>query len=363
VYLLYYDDKYYIDLLGIIVKLGRLIIDIDDIELSNDDIELLKHPYVGGVILFSRNFHSIEQVTLLIDDIKKIRSPSLIVYVDQEGDRVQRFKKGFTALPSIELLEKKYIDDDYSSLELSKNLGWLISYELRRVGVDVNTMPVLDINYERSNVMSRRCFAKSHKIVSELAEYFIKGAKEIGIASICKHYPGHGYAKTDSHVELPEDNRDFKTIYGNDIAPYKMAIDKDIEGIMTSHVLYKYIDSYPPTISLKWLQILKNDLRYKGLIFSDDLSMKALEKFGSIDQNLTKAINAGCDCIFICNNREKVVDIIDNVYLEQSEEISNKIVKLSKKRIQNNIDYDKNRSKILGQLQKIEEKKQIEINI
>jgi len=132
---------------------------------------------------------------------------------------------------------------------------------------------------------------------------------------------------------------------------------------MTSHVLYKYIDSYPPTISIKWLQILKNDLRYKGLIFSDDLSMKALEKFGSIDQNLAKAINAGCDCIFICNNREKVVDIIDNVYLEENEEISNKIVKLSKNRIQDNIDYDKKRSKILSQLLKIEEKKQIEINI
>ena len=345
------------------MKLGRLIIDIDGFEVTKDDIELLKHPYIGGVILFSRNFYSVEQITSLINDVKKIRSPSLIVYVDQEGHKVQRFKTGFTSLPSISLLEKKYIEDEYSSQELSKELGWLISFELRRVGIDVNTMPVLDINYERSNVMDKRCFAKNHNIVSNLANYFLKGAKEIGIASICKHYPGHGYAKTDSHFELPEDSRDYKTIYNKDLAPYKMAIEKNIEGIMTSHVLFNSIDNYPPTISAKWLQILKNDLRYKGLIFSDDLSMKALEKFGTIDQNLVNSINAGCDCVFICNNRESIINIIDNIVLEENEEISNKITKLSKKRIDDNISYSKRQLKIKDQLLKIEEKKQIEINI
>ena len=345
------------------MNLGRLIIDIDSLELSNDDIELLKHPYVGGVILFSRNFYSVEQATSLVADIKKIRSPSLIIYVDQEGDRVQRFKSGLTILPSVELLGEKYIDDPHSSIELSKNLGWLISYELRCIGVDVNTMPVLDINYERSNVMTGRCFSKNPKIVSELAKSFMSGAKKIGISSICKHYPGHGYAKTDSHFELPQDNRDYNTIARQDIIPYKKAIDNDIEGIMTSHVLYRNVDSYPPTISIKWLQILKNDLRYKGLIFSDDLSMKALEVFGSINENLIKSVNAGCDCIFICNNRKKVIDILDNVYMEVDEIVSNKIMNLSKKRLHENASDNKKKLKVVDELLKIKDKKQIEINV
>lgn len=345
------------------MKLGRLIIDIDDVELSKDDIEILSHPYVGGVILFSRNFLSISQVKKLILDIKKVRSPSLIIYIDQEGDRVQRFKSGLTALPSIEVFGGSYDSDPSETLNLSKDLGWLISYELLSLGVDVNTMPVLDINYKRSNIMDRRCFAEKPLIVSELANEFIKGAKSAGISSICKHFPGHGYAKTDSHVELPEDNRDLKTIYSQDIMPYKNAINNNIEGIMTSHVLYRNIDKYPPTISQKWLKLLRNDLRYKGLIFSDDLSMKALQKFGDIGDNLLKSIEAGCDCIFICNNRNKVVNIIDNFKINIDEVISNKIMKLNKKNTVDDFNKNKKRIKIKEMLTKIQEKKQIEIKL
>ena len=146
------------------------------------------------------------------------------------------------------------------SLILSKELGWLIGYELRCIGIDVNTAPVLDINYNRSNVMQGRCFSEDPKKVSLLSEAFIIGTKQSGISSICKHYPGHGYAKTDSHIELPQDNRGLKTIFNDDLMPYKKAIKLGIEGIMTSHVLYKNIDQYPPTLSSKWLQILKNTL-------------------------------------------------------------------------------------------------------
>ena len=346
------------------MKLGKLIIDIDSTQLSNVDSEILRHPYIGGVILFSRNFSSIEQLSLLINDIKSLRSPSLIIYVDQEGGRVQRLKDGLTLLPSVNLLGKKYLNDPLGTINLSSDLGWLIGYELRYVGIDVNTTPVLDIDYQRSNVMDNRCFSNDPKSVTILSEAFILGTKETGVSSICKHYPGHGYAKNDSHVELPLDNRDFKTIFNEDIMPYKKAIDIGVEGIMTSHVLYKNVDIYPPTLSEKWLQILRNVLRYKGLIYSDDLSMMALNEFGEIEDNVLKSIDAGCDCIFICNNREKVIQVLDNIIIENSEEVSRKIVKLSNgKKIKDNLYKNKRRLEIIDKINKINEEKQIEINL
>ena len=345
------------------MKLGKLIIDIDGIELSGEDIEILHHPYIGGVILFARNFSSVEQIILLIKNIKLIRSPSLITYVDQEGGNVQRFKDGFTLLPSLNLLGNKYINDPFESIKLSEELGWLIGYELSYVGIDVNTAPVLDIDYGRSNVMNMRCFSDNPNNVTSLSEAYIIGAKKSGISSICKHYPGHGYAKTDSHVELPLDTRSFEVIYKEDLMPYKRAIDLNIEGIMTSHVLYKNVDQYPPTISEKWLQILRNDLRYKGLIYSDDLSMMALNEFGEMEDNVLKSLSSGCNCIFICNDRDKVMQVLDNIILDSTEEESNKIMKLSNNIAIDNIYKNKKRLEIIGNLEKISEKKQIEINL
>lgn len=346
------------------MKLGKLIIDIDGIELSNQDIEILQHPYIGGVILFARNFSSAEQIISLVKNIKSLRSPSLITYVDQEGGNVQRFKDGLTLLPSLSLLGNKYINDPCGSIKLSEELGWLIGYELSYLGIDVNTAPVLDINYGRSNIMNTRCFSDNPNNVTLLSEAFIAGAKKSGISSICKHYPGHGYAKTDSHVELPLDIRDFETIYNKDLMPYKKAIDLNIEGIMTSHVLYKSVDNYPPTISEKWLQILRNDLRYKGLIYSDDLSMMALNEFGEMEDNVLKSIDSGCNCIFICNDRDKVIHVLDNIILDSTEEESNKIVKLiNSNHSKDNIYKNKKRLKIIENLEKISEKKQIEITI
>lgn len=346
------------------MKLGQLIVDIDGTELTEEDIDLLTHPYIGGVILFSRNFDSVEQIIELTQKIKSLRSPSLLIYADQEGGRVQRFKKGMSMLPSIELLGKKYKFDLNEALSLSKKLGWLIGYELRNIGVNVNTAPVLDINYERSNVMEKRCFSDKPKEVAILSRLFIEGAKESGISSICKHYPGHGYAKTDSHVELPIDSRDIKTIFKDDLMPYKGAIDSKIEGIMTSHVLYKNIDSFPPTLSKKWLQILRNDLRFKGVIFSDDLNMLALNEFGEIEDNVLKSIEAGCDCVFICNNRNKVISILDNLIIENNIEASDKLMKFNNgNEIEGDFQKNKRRLSILESLNRITEKKQIEINL
>ena len=346
------------------MDLGRLIIDIEAGELTQNDIDILLHPYIGGVILFARNFISIEQIASLILDIKGLRSPSLIVYLDHEGGRVQRFKGGLTILPSIDNLGIQYNEKPNEAIELSNDLGWLMGFELSYLGVDVNTMPVLDIDYKRSNIMSKRCFAEDPNIVSELSAAFLRGVKTTNISSICKHYPGHGYAKTDSHLELPDDNRSLKNIFNNDLLPYKKAIELDVEGIMTSHVRYNNIDTLPPTISRKWLQILRNDLRYKGLIFSDDMSMKALDEFGIIEDNLLKAIDAGCDCLFICNDREKVVSILDNVIIKNTEEVVSKIINLNSPNVEKeNLHANKKRISIIEKLKKIDEKKQIEITL
>ena len=346
------------------MNLGILIIDIEGSELSQNDIDILQHPNIGGVILFARNFVSINQVTSLISSIKDLRSPSLVVYLDHEGGRVQRFKNGLTVLPSIDALGIKYNDNPREAIELSNNLGWLMGFELSYLGVDVNTMPVLDIDYKRSNIMSKRCFAEDPSIVSELSAAFLKGVKTTNMRSIGKHYPGHGYAKTDSHLELPDDKRDLKAIFSNDLLPYKQAIELGVEGIMTSHVRYNNIDALPPTISRKWLQILRNDLRYKGLIFSDDMSMKALNEFGNIEDNLLKSIDAGCDCIFICNDREKVVSILDNVIIKNTAEVVNKIINLNHpKVVKQNLHENKKRISIIEKLKKIDEKKQIEITL
>ena len=348
------------------MKLGRLIIDIAGLELSAEDEDILKHPSVGGVILFARNFDNINQVHNLINRIKSLRSPSLVVYVDQEGERVQRFKKGLSLLPSVDILGIKFSLDNYGACELSEQLGWLISFELKCLGIDVNTAPVLDIDYGNSEIMKKRCFSSNPKIVSKLAKAFLRGSRKTGLASVCKHYPGHGYAKTDSHKELPVDNRDYRTIFRNDIFPYKMAIDFEIEGIMTSHVLYKNFDIFPPTLSQKWLHILKNELRYKGLIYSDDLSMNALNEFGNMQQNVKNSIKAGCDCLFICNNREQVIKTLDEVIINQTMITNNKLINLSSKKNSFNIKdilTNKKRRSILEEINKIEEKKQIEINL
>ncbi len=345
------------------MNLGKLIVDIDGITLSSNDYDVLTHPNIGGVILFSRNFTSIQQIKKLISDIKSIRSPSLIIYVDQEGQKVQRFRDGLTDLPSVSLLGKKYKADPEDAMELSRNLGWLINYELSTLGVDVNTTPVLDIDYSKSSIMENRCFAETPKIVSILSEAYIQGLKETGISCICKHYPGHGYAKADSHEILPEDNRDFKTIYKDDLFPYKKAINQNVEGIMTSHVLYKNVDEFPPTLSRKWLQILRNDLRYRGLIYSDDLSMKALEKFGNIDDNVIKSLEAGCDCIFVCNNRNIVEKILDNINLEGNYDINQKMLKLQTKLNKDNLSKNKKRLNIIDKIKNLRIKNQMEINL
>ncbi len=345
------------------MNLGKLIVDIDGITLSSNDYDVLTHPNIGGVILFSRNFTSIQQIKKLISDIKSIRSPSLIIYVDQEGQKVQRFRDGLTDLPSVSLLGKKYKADPDDAMELSRNLGWLINYELSTLGVDVNTTPVLDIDYSKSTIMENRCFAETPKIVSILSEAYIQGLKETGISCICKHYPGHGYAKADSHEILPEDNRDFKTIYTDDLLPYKKAINQNVEGIMTSHVLYKNVDEFPPTLSRKWLQILRNDLRYRGLIYSDDLSMKALEKFGNIDDNVIKSLEAGCDCIFVCNNRNIVEKILDNINLEGNYDINQKMLKLQTKLNKDNLSKNKKRLNIIDKIKNLRIKNQMEINL
>ena len=346
------------------MKLGRLIIDVNGVELSAEEAEILSHPYIGGVIIFSKNFESNEQLKNLINSIKKIRSPSLLIYIDQEGGSVQRIKSNILEIPSVSNIGKIYENDNLLAKELARSIGWLIGHELSFFNIDINTCPVLDIDYKKSKVVSDRCYSANPAIVSQLAHEYILGAKENNISSIGKHYPGHGYAIADSHYELPIDNREYKTIFSNDLDPYIYCIEKGLNGVMLSHVQYKKIDNLPASLSKIWIYKLRNELRYNGIIYSDDLSMKALDDFGSMEDRVEHTISAGCDCLFICNNQDSVVKVLDNVIINDNQEIHTKLNNMRTKQISYD-DFSNStlRREIISRAQHLHENLQLEIKL
>jgi len=300
---------------------GRLMIDIDGFNLSNEDKSLLSSKHVGGLILFSRNFDSYDQLFNLIQEVHLIKE-NIIIAVDQEGGRVQRFEKEFTKIPSMQevsLFAKENADQDFI-----KDLAWLISSELIAVGIDINFAPVLDINRNISTIIGNRSFSDDILEVINNASDYIDGMHEAGMKSSGKHFPGHGNVIEDSHLDLPQDERELHELINEDIKPYIELKDK-IDLIMCAHILFSKVDNKIPSFSNTWINnILKNKLNYKGLIFSDDLSMR-----GSGDDSLTckvqMSLDAGCDMLIICNNRSGVkeaVKYLDENAVEQTSRIS-----------------------------------------
>ena len=300
---------------------GRLMIDIEKKYLSNEDIELLKNKNIGGVILFSRNFESRAQIKDLVSSIKKIKN-NLLVAVDQEGGRVQRFSHDFTKIPSMQMIsEYVSVHNDDS---LFKDTGWLISSELLSVGIDVNFAPVLDVDKSTSSIIGDRSFSNNSNEVIRFASEYIDGMHEAGMSATGKHFPGHGGIFEDSHLSLVEDKRTFSDLLNLDIKPY-IKLKNKLDAIMCAHVFFPDVDEKLPSFSKTWLQdILKNKLEFTGLIFSDDLSMK-----GSGDENCyiktMKTFNAGCDMALICNDRagvEDTISFLDNSEIEPSSKLS-----------------------------------------
>ena len=286
---------------------ASLMVDIEGPSLSSDDIELIKSPYVGGLILFDRNFIDKDQLIDLCFEIKS-KKPEIIIAVDQEGGRVQRLKKGFSLIPPMQKLGDLVLHERELGLDLCKETGWLVASELIACGVDLTFSPVLDLDQNSSSVIGDRAFSDQIDVVIDCARAFIFGMHEAGMASVGKHFPGHGSISEDSHVEKPIDKRILNEIENKDLIPFKELIN-DLDGIMTAHILFPEVDKNVTTFSKIWLsEILKEKMNFKGMIFSDDLNMEGANEGKSFYLKAEKAINAGCEMILVCNNRNGVLD-------------------------------------------------------
>lgn len=298
------------------MSLGPVMLDIDGLTLSPADRIILQMPAVGGVILFTRNFKSIEQVTNLIDEIRSLRTPSLLIAVDHEGGRVQRFRQGFTLMPSMRQIGIQYEKNRNLGLKTAELAGWTIASELRSIGVDLCFGPCVDLDWGLSEVIGNRSFHHNPDFVSELATAFARGLRSAGMMAVAKHFPGHGAVASDSHIQLPTDRRKYRMIL-DDIRPFESMINTNVAaGIMLSHIIYQEVDRMPAGFSSHWIQHeLRSRLNFGGAIFSDDLSMKATIKYGSIINRAKLSLDAGCDMILICNDRMaalKTVDYFEN---------------------------------------------------
>lgn len=276
---------------------GSLMLDIDGLWLTAADRHLLRQPEVAGVILFARNIDSPRQVRELCRSIKALR-PDLLISVDQEGGRVQRLRRGFTALPAMQSIALQP-----NPLALAALTGWLMAWEVQAVGIDFSFAPVLDVDYGRSAVIGNRSFAEAPERVIELASAFIAGMNNAGMAAVGKHFPGHGWVVADSHVDVPVDERDFATLAATDLKVFAALADV-LAGMMPAHVIYPAVDALPAGFSVHWLQkVLRQQLGYTGIIFSDDLSMAGAHVVGDVAARTLAAVTAGCDIVLVCNDR------------------------------------------------------------
>jgi beta-N-acetylhexosaminidase len=287
---------------------GPLMIDIAGTELSTLDRERLCHPLVGGMILFGRNYRSREQLQALCAEIHALRQPPLLIAVDHEGGRVQRFREGFTPLPAMRQLGATWDSTPRAAEESARAIGYLLAAELRALGVDFSFAPVLDLDWGRSGVIGNRSFHASPEAVSHLAGSLIEGMREAGMACCGKHFPGHGWAEADSHVAIPVDERSLDSL-ATDLMPYRQL---KLDAVMPAHVIYPQVDSRPAGFSPVWLGILREQMGFDGVIFSDDLSMEGASVAGDIVKRAEAASTAGCDMLLVCNAPDAVGDLLES---------------------------------------------------
>lgn len=293
--------------------LGPLIFDLSNSQLESEEIDILKHPLINGVILFSRNYESPQQLKDLCAHIKSVNSNCLIM-TDQEGGRVQRFKADFKKLPPLRSLGERYQQDKASALSEAYRYGQIMSAELLEHGVDLSLAPVLDLDRHTHSVIGDRAFHSDPQIVTDLARAYILGMRSTGMAITAKHFPGHGGVQLDSHLSMPIDYRSYSEISHTDLLPYSTLIkEKLISAVMTAHITFPKIDSPPATFSRTWLQtILREKMSFQGVILSDDLNMQGAAT-GDYVHRMSAAINAGCDLIMLCNNRPAIREILEKI--------------------------------------------------
>lgn len=289
---------------------GALMLDIEGLALTDDDKVLLQEPDVGGLIIFARNIESYEQLSELVASIRQIR-PDLLIAIDQEGGRVQRLKDGVSVLPPMAVLGQLADSSVEQAIDSARELGWLMAAELLQLQIDISFAPVLDLDFGRSGVIGDRAFASSAERVTALAGAFMKGMAEAGMAATGKHFPGHGWVEADSHLAVPVDERSVEQIEADDLKPFAALVDQGLQGIMPAHVIYPKVCEQPAGFSEHWLQsVLRQQLGFDGVIFSDDLTMEGASVAGGYPQRAAAAIEAGCDMLLVCNDRVAALEVL-----------------------------------------------------
>ncbi len=289
------------------LPLGPLMIDIAGCELTDVDRQRLCHPLVGGIILFTRNYSNSAQLAALTDQIHALRQPALLIAVDHEGGRVQRFRDGFTRLPPMAALGRLWDESPEAATVAARQVGYVLAAELRARGVDYSFTPVLDLDYGPSRVIGDRAFHRLPHAVVALAGALAHGLRDAGMGSCGKHFPGHGYVIPDSHVDLPVDDRTLEALQ-EDIQPYRELV---LDGVMAAHVIYDCVDCNTAVFSDKWIAYLRNDVKFSGVVFTDDLSMAGAGVVGAMLNRVETAYRAGCDMLLVCNAPDAVADILE----------------------------------------------------
>lgn len=297
--------------------LGPVMLDVLGKSLTAEDVARLRHPLVGGVILFARNYESPSQLCELTAAIRAVRTPSLLIAVDHEGGRVQRFRDGFTRIPAMRELGKIWDAYPKRARHLAHQTGVVLASELRACGVDFSFTPVLDMDYGVSSVIGDRAFHSDPQAISELAHSLLQGLRQAGMHTVGKHFPGHGYVAADSHLDIPVDERSYTDIELADLIPFRQMVHFGMTAVMPAHVIYPKVDNRPAGFSPVWLkQILRGELGFEGCIFSDDLSMEGATVAGGIVQRAEAALNAGVDMVLVCNKPASADELLADLKWE-----------------------------------------------
>jgi beta-N-acetylhexosaminidase len=312
--------------------MGPVMLDVQGTSLSQEDKEIIQHPLVGGLIFFTRNYQSPEQIADLSQQIRIAANKPMLLAVDHEGGRVQRFRDGFSLIPAMGSLWQMADQNLSVAKELAKQCAILMALEVQAVGIDISFAPVLDIN-NISDVIGDRSFHQQPDYVTELAEAFVSGLHQVGMKATGKHFPGHGSVKADSHIDLPIDTRSRADIFQQDLIPFKQLIAKaKVDALMPAHVIFPDVDSQAVGFSRYWLQnILREQLGFNGVIFSDDLSMEGAASVGGYIERAEAAQSAGCDMLLLCNNRKGCIEVLDGANIVSDKASAERLTKLLKK--------------------------------
>lgn len=296
------------------MSLGPVMLDVGGLYLTDQDRQRLLHPQTGGVILFSRNYESPAQLKALVDEIHALRNPRLVVAVDQEGGRVQRFREGFQRLPAMGLLGDLYDRNAQQAIDMAQTVGWIMASELLFYGIDLSFAPVLDLGHKISSVIGDRAFHTEPGIIVRLANGLIRGMNEAGMEAVGKHFPGHGSVEGDSHHVMPFDKRSKDSIMSYDLQTFRRVINNHLTGIMMAHVVYEQVDEKPAGYSSFWIQdVLRQQLNFEGIVFSDDLSMSGAESAGGYTNRAQVSLQAGCDMLLVCNNSQGADEVLESL--------------------------------------------------